>query len=253
VGNYSYAAVISCAPASPSPRRPHWGGTATSSALARSDERIAPARPPASKPNIVLILADNVGYGVLSCYNGGILDTPTPCIDKLAAEGLRLTNFNVENQCTPSRAALMTGRLPIRCGIGKAIAAGAPGGLHPREITLAEMLGDAGYRTAIYGKWHLGVGEGRLPTDQGFDEWFGFETSDIIYWTGKPGTPALKDVDYIREAKKGEKPRNVRVYDENTRRQIDRIDQVPHYGREDPAAETGAEDVQHKLESIPRH
>src|SRR5579872_2206847 len=62
----------------------------------------------------------------------------------------------------------------------------------------------------------------RLPTDQGFDEWFGFESTDIIYWTGKPGMP-LKDVDHIREAKKGEKPRNVRLYDEETRRQIDRM------------------------------
>jgi hypothetical protein len=174
------------------------------------------------KPNILFMLGDNVGYGVLSSYNGGILDTPTLRLDKLAAEGLRLTNFNVENQCTPSRAALMTGRLPIRSGIGKAIAAGAPGGLHPWETTIAEMLSDAGYRTAIFGKWHLGAGEGRLPTDQGFDEWFGFETTDIIYWAGKPGMP-LKDVQYIREAKKGEKPRNVRVYDEDTRRQIDRM------------------------------
>ena len=198
------------------------GGTTASSALERSDQGIVPRRHPASKPNIVFILADNVGYGVLSCYNGGILDTPTPRIDKLAAEGLRLTNFNVENQCTPSRAALMTGRLPIRSGIGKAIAAGAPGGLHPWEITLAEMLGDAGYRTAMFGKWHLGTGEGRLPTDQGFEEWFGFETTDIIYWAGNRGMP-LKDVDYIREARKGEKPRNVRLYDEDTRRLVDRM------------------------------
>src|SRR5580658_469906 len=175
-----------------------------------------------SRPNIVFILADNVGYGVLSSYNGGILDTPTPHIDKLATEGLRLTNFNVENQCTPSRAAFLTGRLPIRSGIGKAIAAGAPGGLHPWEITIAEMLSDVGYRTAIFGKWHLGAGEGRLPTDQGFDEWFGFETTDIIYWAGKPDTP-LRDVHYIREARKGEKPRNLHVYDEAMRRQIDRM------------------------------
>jgi arylsulfatase A-like enzyme len=144
------------------------------------------------KPNILFILTDNVGYGVLSSYNGGILDTPTPRVDQLAVEGLRLTNFNVENQCSPSRAAFMTGRMPIRCGIGKAMAAGAPGGLHPWEITIAEALSDVGYRTAIFGKWHLGAGEGRLPTDQGFDEWFGFETTDIIYWTGKPGMP-LKD------------------------------------------------------------
>jgi hypothetical protein len=110
----------------------------------------------------------------------------------------------------------------FRSGIGKAIAAGAPGGLHPWEITMAEMLGDAGYRTAMFGKWHVGAGAGRLPTDQGFDEWFGFETTDIVYWNGKPGMP-LKDVDYIREARKGEKPRNVQVYDEDTRRQIDRL------------------------------
>jgi len=174
------------------------------------------------KPNILFILSDNVGYGVLSSYNGGILDTPTPHIDQLAAEGLRLTNFNVENQCTPSRAALMTGRLPIRSGIGKAIAAGAPGGLHPWEITIPKMLGEAGYRSAIFGKWHLGTGEGRLPTDQGFDEWFGFETTDVIYWTGDPGR-SLKDVHHIREARKGEKPRNVQVYDIDTRRQIDRM------------------------------
>jgi arylsulfatase A-like enzyme len=191
-----------------------------------------------SRPNIVFILADNVGYGVLSSYNGGILDTPTPRIDGLASGGLRLTNFNVENQCTPSRAALMTGRLPIRSGIGKAIAAGAPGGLHPWEITIAEMLRDVGYRTAIFGKWHLGTGKGRLPTDQGFDEWFGFETTDIIYWTGKPGMPQ-KDVDYIREAKTGEPPRNVQLYDEDTRRQIDRlltdraVDYIARNGRRD--------------------
>ena len=121
------------------------------------------ARAQEAKPNIVFILADNLGYGVPSSYNGGILDTPTSRIDKLAAEGLRLTNFNVENQCTPSRAALMTGRLPIRSGIGKAIAAGAPGGLHPWEITIAEMLGETGYRTAMFGKWHLGAGQDRLP------------------------------------------------------------------------------------------
>jgi arylsulfatase len=95
------------------------------------------------KPNIILMLMDNIGFGALSSYNGGVLDTPTPRLDRLAAEGVRLTNFNVENQCTPTRAALLTGRLPIRSGIGKAMAAGAPGGLHPWEVTLAEMLSDA--------------------------------------------------------------------------------------------------------------
>jgi arylsulfatase A-like enzyme len=197
---------------------------ATASGLVgTAPEAAAPQQSTArARPNIVFMLADNVGYGVLSSYNGGILDTPTPRIDSLATDGMRLTNFNVENQCTPSRAALMTGRLPIRSGIGKAIAAGAPGGLHPWEITIAETLSDAGYRTAMFGKWHLGAGPGRLPTDQGFDEWFGFETTDIIYWSGNPGMP-LKDVDYIREARKGGTPQNLQLYDENTRRLVDRM------------------------------
>jgi hypothetical protein len=90
------------------------GGTALAAASALSmaaTTQVARAQQPA-QPNILFMLADNVGYGVPSCYNGGILDTPTPRIDQLAAEGLKLTNFNVENQCTPSRAGLMTGRLP---------------------------------------------------------------------------------------------------------------------------------------------
>src|SRR5262245_58961132 len=178
------------------------------------------ARGQATNPNIAFNLLAHLRNSLPSAYTGGILDSPTPRIDRLAAEGLQLTNFNVENQCSPSRAALMTGRLPIRSGIGKAIAAGAPGGLHPWEITIAEMLSGAGYRTAMFGKWHLEAGEGRLPTDQGFDEWFGFETTDIIYWAGKPGMP-LRDVHHIREAGKGEKARNVQVYDEDTRRRDD--------------------------------
>jgi arylsulfatase A-like enzyme len=208
----------------PDRRRVLLGGTALAavSALSTAATTHVARAQQSAQPNILFMLADNVGYGVPSCYNGGILDTPTPRIDRLAGEGLKLTNFNVENQCTPSRAALMTGRLPIRSGIGKAIAAGAPGGLHPWEVTIAEMLGQAGYRTAMFGKWHLSARQGRLPTDQGFDEWFGFETSDIIYWAGKPGMP-LRDVDYIREARKGEKPTNLHVYDEDMRRQIDHM------------------------------
>ena len=90
---------------------PGLGGAALVHAQARPRSTTQP------RPNIVFMLADNVGYGVLSSYNGGILDTPTPRIDSLAVDGLRLTNFNVGNQCRPSRAALMTGRLPIRSGI----------------------------------------------------------------------------------------------------------------------------------------
>jgi arylsulfatase len=197
-------------------------GTATMLAVAFTALALVGTAPAADKPNIVLMLSDNIGFGVLSSYNGGVLDTPTPRLDELAAEGLRFTNLNVENQCTPSRAALMTGRMPVRSGIGKAIPAGGPGGLHPWEITLAKMLGGAGYRTAMLGKWHLGAARGRLPTDQGFDEWFGFETTDIVYWTADSPV-RLTDADYIREARRGEEPRNVRLYDLDARRVVDRM------------------------------
>jgi arylsulfatase len=133
----------------------------------------------ARKPNIVFILVDNLGYGDIGAYGGGELrGAPTPKIDQLAAEGLRLTNFNVEPECTPSRSALMTGRMPIRSGLDGPVAKpGIQSGLSPWEVTLAELLQGAGYRTAMYGKWHLGEQDGRLPNDQGFDEWWGFPKS----------------------------------------------------------------------------
>ena len=127
-----------------------------------------------SRPNIVLILMDNLGYGELGIYGGGILrGAPTPRIDQLAAEGTRLLSFNVEAQCTPSRAALMTGRYAIRTGNGSVPLNTPVYGLVKWEYTMAEMLSDVGYATGAFGKWHLGHTKGRYPTDQGFDEWYG--------------------------------------------------------------------------------
>src|SRR5438270_809011 len=131
----------------------------------------AAKRPPARRPNIVLMLADNLGYGELGCYGGGILrGAPTPRIDALAAQGVRFLNFNVESDCVPTRSALMTGRHPIRTGAIQSIPAGLPQGLIPWEITLAQLLSKQGYATAAFGKWHLGDRESRLPTSRGFDE-----------------------------------------------------------------------------------
>ena len=136
------------------------------------------------KPNIVLVLMDNLGWGEPGVYGGGILrGAPTPRIDQLAAEGMRLLNFNVEAQCTPSRAALMTGRYAIRTGNGSVPIDTPVYGLVQWEITMAEMLSDAGYATGAFGKWHLGHTEGRFPTDQGFDEWYGIPNStDEAFW-----------------------------------------------------------------------
>src|SRR3954452_5481516 len=99
-----------------------------------------------AKPNIVLMLTDNLGYGELGVYGGGILrGAPTPRIDKLAGEGMRLLNFNVEAQCTPSRSALMTGRFPIRSGTHTVPRGGVPEGIKLWEITLAQLLSAQGY------------------------------------------------------------------------------------------------------------
>lgn len=115
-------------------------------------------------PNVVLILADNLGWGELGCYGGGaIRGAPTPRIDALAAQGTQFLNFNVESDCVPTRSALMTGRHPVRTGAMQSVPAGLPQGLVPWERTLAQAFSEQGYATAMYGKWHLGDKEGRYP------------------------------------------------------------------------------------------
>jgi len=126
------------------------------------------------QPNIVFILCDNVGWGDFSCYGG---QTPTPRIDKLASEGIRFNSYTTESQCCPTRSALMTGRQSVRSGTYSVIPHPGKNGLTPWEYTIAELLSDAGYATGLFGKWHVGADEGRLPNDQGFDEWWGYKNS----------------------------------------------------------------------------
>jgi arylsulfatase len=178
----------------------------------------------AKKPNLVLVLVDNLGWGELGSYGGGVLrGAPTPRLDKLATEGFRLTNFNVETECVPTRAALLTGRHPLRSGTLRSLPPGEPQGLVRWEVTLAELLSAQGYATAHYGKWHLGDAEGRLPTDRGFDEWYGIPRTDneALYTTGIGYDPKAAPIPYILEGRKGEKTRNVEVFDVKSRARLD--------------------------------
>ena len=175
------------------------------------------------KPDIVVMMVDNLGWGELGSYGGGVLrGAETPRLDKLASEGMRLLNFNVEPQCTPCRSALMTGRHPIRSGTTKVVW-GMLYGLVGWEKTIAELMSDSGYATGMFGKWHLGDTKGRFPTDQGFDEWFGIpNTTDEAMYTGQFGfDEKVGVVAQMLESKRGEEPRGLGQYDVPARRQMD--------------------------------
>jgi arylsulfatase A-like enzyme len=172
------------------------------------------------KPNVIYILVDNWGWGDISIQGSTV---PTPQVDKLASEGIRFTNFNVQNQCTPTRSALMTGRLPIRSGTQKVPAPGEPQGMASWEYTIAELLSDAGYATAAYGKWHLGDKDGRLPNDQGFDEWYGTKESamEASYTSTPQFDPEVFPIPHIWEGKKGEKSSKVKEFNLESRSTLD--------------------------------
>ena len=136
----------------------------------------------AEKPNLVFILADDLGYGDLGCF--GSPDIKTPNLDRLAKEGVRLTsNYSNSSICSPTRAAFMTGRYFQRIGLEWAVWYQAPGeGLPPQETSLASMLKAAGYSTALAGKWHLGYEYSWRPNQQGFDHFFGCLGGNVNYF-----------------------------------------------------------------------
>jgi len=159
------------------------------------------AAQPVRPPNIVIILADDMGYGDLGSF--GAPNIRTPRLDAMAAEGQKWTNFYVQPVCSPSRAALLTGRLPIRSGMYATPSGRAPGvfrdnaaqGLPLDEVTIAELLKPAGYTTGMIGKWHLGQLPQFLPMRQGFDSWFGLPFSHDMRMT-VPVTNGLKTAAY---------------------------------------------------------
>lgn len=141
--------------------------------------------------NFVIVYVDDVGYGDLGSYGGNF---ETPHLDQLAAEGMRFTDFySASAICSPSRAALLTGRYPPRTGLTKVLFPKDEGGLAPEEITIPEVLAARGYASACVGKWHLGHGADFLPRAQGFDSYYGVPYSNDMDWVREGG----RDLDQI--------------------------------------------------------
>jgi arylsulfatase A-like enzyme len=157
----------------------HWFATLSAGLVVASFAAHAASRP-TRPPNVVLIFADDLGYADLGCF--GATKIKTPSIDRLAAEGIRFTDFYVAQAvCSASRCALLTGCYPNRVGITGALDHRSRVGLHPEEMTMAEVLQSRGYATAVVGKWHLGYQPDFLPVRHGFDEWFGLPYSNDMW------------------------------------------------------------------------
>ena len=147
----------------------------------------------------MILLADDLGYGDLGCYGHPTIRTPH--LDRMAAEGMKLTQYYAAPMCTPSRAALLTGRLPIRSGLNQVLYPASTGGIPDDEITLAEALKARGYATMCIGKWHLGHLPQYLPRRHGFDHYFGIPYSNDmdVKKSGHPPIPLMRDDTIIEQ------------------------------------------------------
>lgn len=172
-------------------------GAALVAAPGREPPRAGASRQ--DRPNIVIFLTDDLGYGDLASYGHPTIRTPN--LDRMAAEGIRLTSFYAAaSVCTPSRAGLLTGRYAVRSGMINAIGPGAKATLPASEITLAEALKGLGYRTGMVGKWHLGDRDESNPVNHGFDYFFGLPYSNDYmppFVAGTPPVPLLRGLEVI--------------------------------------------------------
>jgi len=137
------------------------------------EKTMADKKQTSKKPNILVIFGDDIGQSNISAYTHGLVGYQTPNIDRIAKEGLMFTDYYAENSCTAGRSSFITGQAPLRTGLSKVGAPGAPVGLQPGDITIPQALKSQGYATAQFGKNHLGDKDEYLPTAHGFDEFFG--------------------------------------------------------------------------------
>jgi arylsulfatase A len=155
-----------------------------------------------AKPNLIFILVDDQGYYDLGCYGGTEFDTSR--IDRMAREGVRFTDYYAAAPiCSPSRAGFLTGCYPRRVGLATwVLRADSPKGIHPDELTLAELLHQSGYATACIGKWHLGFQRPFLPRNQGFDHYFGLlhnlDPVEVVYFEDQGGVPLLRNGQVVK-------------------------------------------------------
>ncbi len=209
------------------------------STLAQSDGS------PEAPPNFVVIFADDLGYGDLGCFGHPTIETPH--LDRMAAEGMKLTQFYVAaSVCTPSRAGLLTGRLPVRSGVygdqRRVLFPDSTSGLPASEVTLAEVLQESGYRTACVGKWHLGHRPEYLPISHGFDSYFGIPYSNDMdaVWPLPDGSNRFQNskieyfkVPLLRDLEEIERPADqttiTRRYTEEAVRFIKQQDERPFF------------------------
>ncbi len=145
----------------------------TATAQTQKAAPVATATSSGGKPNILVIFGDDIGQTNISAYSFGVMGYKTPNIDRIAKEGMMFTDYYAENSCTAGRSSFITGQTPKRTGLSKVGVAGATVGLQDRDITIAQALKPLGYATGQFGKNHLGDLDQYLPTNHGFDEFFG--------------------------------------------------------------------------------
>lgn len=179
-----------------------WAQTDSPASGDNQEPRATPAElsTDSTRPNILVIFGDDIGMTNISAYSDGLMGYSTPNIDRIAAEGLHFTDYYAENSCTAGRSSFITGQSPLRTGLSKVGAPGAPVGLQPRDITIATALKSQGYATGQFGKNHLGDKDEYLPTNHGFDEFFGNlyhlnaeEEPERPYWPSDPNDPYVQN------------------------------------------------------------